>query len=287
MTSQDAAPHDAPPHTASPHVAVLSVPAPRRGPTIGFLHTSDVHVPVFDTLLAGLAPDATAVTTVEPDLLLRARAGARPDDLAAAVRSALGDLAGAGAQVVVCTCSTIGSLAEAASSAVGVPVLRVDRPMADRAVRTPPGVPGEPVRILVAVALGSTLGPTTDLLRTSATAAGRAIAVEVLRCDEAWLLFEAARPQEFAAAVAELVVAAVASDRAGEAPRPDVVVLAQASMAPAADLLADLGVPVLSSPREAVRRALELAARADPAEPTEPSVHAQPTVLGAHGGLSE
>jgi Asp/Glu/hydantoin racemase len=39
----------------------------------------------------------------------------------------------------------------------------------------------------------------------------------------------------------------------------DVVVLAQASMAPAAGLLADLPVPVLTSPRSAVARAVELA----------------------------
>lgn len=273
-------PRDAPPQSASPHSAAPSVLATRRGPTIGFLHTSEVHVPVFDALLAGLDPDATAVTTVDPDLLVRACAGTGPEDLTAAVRSALSDLADAGAQVVVCTCSTIGSLAEAASGADGVPVLRVDRPMVDRAVRTPPGRAGAPVQILVAVALASTLGPTTDLLRTSATAAGRAVAVEVLRCDEAWPLFDAGRSEEFAAAVADLVVAAVVTDSAGEASRPDVVVLAQASMAPAAELLADLGVPVLASPREAVRRALDLAPRTDPAEPTGP------TVLGAPGGLS-
>ena len=39
----------------------------------------------------------------------------------------------------------------------------------------------------------------------------------------------------------------------------DVVMLAQASMAPVADLVGDLSIPVLSSPRLAVMRALELA----------------------------
>jgi hypothetical protein len=39
----------------------------------------------------------------------------------------------------------------------------------------------------------------------------------------------------------------------------DVVVLAQASMAPAADLVGDLSIPVLGSPRLAVLRAVELA----------------------------
>jgi hypothetical protein len=39
----------------------------------------------------------------------------------------------------------------------------------------------------------------------------------------------------------------------------DIVMLAQASMAPAADLVGDLSVPVLSNPRLAVIRAVELA----------------------------
>ncbi|MEP7763696.1 hypothetical protein [Sanguibacter sp. 25GB23B1] len=229
-----------------------------------------MHGPVFDALVSVADPSATSVSLVRPGLLDRARADAPDSELRSAVRSAVAELAAAGAQVVVCTCSTIGSLAEAVGLTEGIPVLRVDRPMADRAVRTPPGHPGAPVRVLVAVALGSTLGPTTALLTASAEAAGREISIGVLRCDSAWPLFEAGRPMEFAAAVAEHVAAAVVPSNPAEAPRADVVVLAQASMAPAAELLAGLGVPVLASPREAVRRALDLAGGAEPREPAGP-----------------
>ena len=50
--------------------------------------------------------------------------------------------------------------------------------------------------------------------------------------------------------------AAIAAALAGQRGRGDVIVLAQASMAGAAELCADLGVPILSSPRLGVEAAL-------------------------------
>ena len=237
----------------------LTPPVEQAGPRLGFLHTSPVHVTAFDALVEEVDPSASAVSIVDEALLTRARAGHADDALLDAVRTALDRLTGAGARVVVCTCSTIGAIAERVGLDTGVPVLRVDRPMAERAVRTSGARPGAPARILVVVALGSTIDPTTALLAASAAAAGREIAVEVLRCDDAWPVFEAGRQDAFAAAVAGAVTAAVAPGSGEAGPGADVVVLAQASMAPAAVLLAGLGVPVLSSPREAVRCALDLA----------------------------
>lgn len=196
---------------------------------------------------------------VDAGLLERARAGEPADSLARDLRTAVADLASAGASVVVCTCSTLGPLAERIGRDGPVPVLRVDRPMADRAVRTPPDRLGEPVRVLVVIALGSTLGSTTDLLVECATTAGRAVDLAVLRCDSAWPLFEAGHPEAFVESVADAVRTAVAPPGEGQRARADVVVLAQASMAAAADRLAGLGVPVLASPRAAVRHALDLA----------------------------
>lgn len=234
-------------------------PLEQPGPRLGFLHTSPVHVPVFDALVEEADPSVSAVSLVDEALLAAARDERPGPELPSAIRGALDRLADAGAQVVVCTCSTIGALAEQVGREAGVPVLRVDRPMADRAVRTPGAHPGTPVRVLVVVALGSTLGPTTELLAASATAAGREIAVTVLRCDDAWPVFEAGRQDAFAAEIAGAVRAAVAPGPGAAEPGPDVVVLAQASMAPVGVLLADLGVPVLASPREAVRHALGVA----------------------------
>lgn len=230
-------------------------PDAQTGPRLGLLHTSPVHVAPFDALVAAADPSATSVSVVEELLLSRARSGDRGADLHDGVRAALDRLTRAGAAVIVCTCSTIGGLAEDLGREGGVPVVRVDRPMADRAVRSPGARPGS-VRVLVAVALASTLGATTDLLVASAAAAGRIVEIDVLRCDEAWPLFEAGRADAFAAAVAELVRAALDPASGARTASADVVVLAQASMAPAADLLSNLAVPVLTSPREAVRYAL-------------------------------
>jgi hypothetical protein len=247
---------------------------------LAFLHTSHEHVASF----AALAADEPAVTqtsaVVDVALLGAARAG-RADEAARGVAAHVADLARAGADVVVCTCSTLGPVLDALT--VPVPVVRVDRPMAEDAVRTPRrggasgglDAPGT-TRVLVAVALESAVGPAVALLEDAARDAGRSVRIDVVRCDAAWAAFEAGDAAGYAGAVAVAVREAAGGpggkgDRPvggsgtgtgdGSAGPPDVVVLAQASMAPAADLLRDLGVPVLSSPRAAGRRAVEVALR--------------------------
>jgi hypothetical protein len=88
-------------------------------------------------------------------------------------------------------------------------------------------------------------------LREEAKAADVAPEVLFAPCLAAWELFEAGDVAGYHRAIAEHVRAL--SD-------VDAVVLAQASMAPAAGLLAGYAVPVLTSPRTAVERAVELVA---------------------------
>lgn len=208
---------------------------------IAFLHTSPAHVATFDALLKDVAPQLTASHLVREDLLARAqREGLDDPGLVAGLRSALAS-ASAHARVVVCSCSTLGGLAEA--TRINVPVTRVDRAMADEAVQR-----GAPV--LMVAALQSTLEPTAQLLRSSAERLGRPLAMRSLWVEEAWPLFKAGRR--------EVYLDRIASAVRQHAKPGDTVVLAQASMAGAADLLADTGLVVLSSPRlgveEAVRR---------------------------------
>ncbi|NUT37975.1 MAG: hypothetical protein HOV79_33425 [Hamadaea sp.] len=193
---------------------------------IGFLHTSEVHVPTFRALVAELLPGAEDCHVVDEALLAKARAG-RPyaDGLAAAVAQL------EKADVIVCTCSTIGEAAEGADPRV----IRVDRPMAARAVAYG--------RVGVVAALESTLGPTADLVREEAAAAGWETEIVLAPCLEAWLLFESGDLAGYHETVARHVAALT---------EVDVVVLAQASMAPVVALLGDHPVPVLASPRIAV-----------------------------------
>ena len=170
------------------------------------------------------------------------------DALRERLRRRVAELAAQQVEIVLCTCSTLGGDAEALAARAHVPVLRVDRPMAEAAV----AIGG---RVAVVAAVASTLTPTRRLLEESAAAAGTATAVVLAPCLDAWALFEAGDEEGYARRVAEHVQAVA---RSGEA---DVIVLAQASMAPACSLLRDVAVPVLSSPRLAIERAAALARR--------------------------
>lgn len=175
---------------------------------------------------------------VDEGLLARARRDGA-SSVAAAVSERLHELRVAGAEVVCCTCSTIGDIAESAD--VAAPAFRVDRPMARRAVES-----GS--RIGVVVALEATLGSSRTLIEHEASLNGAPISLETVVAKGAWARFEAGDTDGYVRAVCE----------AGRtlAGKVDVIVLAQASMAVAEDLLADLDVPVLSSPRLAVEFAV-------------------------------
>ncbi|MFF4952016.1 aspartate/glutamate racemase family protein [Streptomyces chattanoogensis] len=206
------------------------------------LHTSPVHVPVFDALRDEEAPGLALRHLVRPELLDRARE-LGPDAVAEEVAAALAGAAREGARAVLCTCSTIGAVAEAAGAGLGPAVLRADRPMAAAAVAAG-------TRIAVLATVPSTLGPTEELIAQEADRAGRAVRVRTVLVPGAWERFEAGDTEGYLEAVAAA---------AREVPAADAIVLAQASMASAADRLTG-GVPVLSSPRTGLRAAAQLAA---------------------------
>ncbi|MFG2502723.1 aspartate/glutamate racemase family protein [Streptomyces sp. NPDC048441] len=208
------------------------------GPTLTLLHTSPVHVPVFDGLRDQDHPGFALRHLVHPDLLARARAEG-PDTVAGEVEALLKRAVADGASAVLCTCSTIGAVAESLAPAAGVPVLRVDRPMAAAAVAA-----GRSVAVVATVE--STLEPTVALVEEEAARAGRPVDITTVLVDGAWERFEAG-DQDGCARLVALAVDGLAG--------VDAVVLAQASMADAADRTT-LPVPVVSSPRPGLRAAV-------------------------------
>ncbi|MER7049759.1 aspartate/glutamate racemase family protein [Streptomyces jumonjinensis] len=206
---------------------------------IALLHTSPVHVPVFDALRDEDHPGVDLRHLVHEDLLERAVAHG-PGAVAQEVAEVIAGAVAGGARAVLCTCSTLGAVAEEGAGGLGVPVLRVDRPMAAEAART-----GR--RIVVIAALHSTLEPTAALIRAEADAPElRTVLVE-----GAWERFQAGDREGYLDAVAAAV------DTVRDA---DVIVLAQASMADAAERAAT-DVPVLSSPRPGLRAAVTAGSR--------------------------
>jgi hypothetical protein len=204
--------------------------------TVGFLHTAQVHVATFEALSREFMPSAQTVHRVDSEALELARQDGTGERVRAVVAGHLAELREAGCVVVLCTCSTLGELAEGLSGD-GLEVIRIDRPMLRRAVTLGP-------RIGVLAALTSTLEPTTRFLAEEATDAGADISLEVSVVDGAWDAFLAGDAEGYHSRIAQ-AARALSS-------RCDVVVLAQASMEPAAALLAGLLTPVLTSPRSAV-----------------------------------
>ena len=219
------------------------MPAPRQpGRHVAFVHTSPAHVATFDRLVKVADPSARVDHVVAETLLAEARRlGVDHPALVRQVQQTMFQAAGDGATVVACTCSTIGGIAERTPPRAGQRFARIDRAMADRAVRQGP-------RVLVVAALRSTLQPTARLIAESAVALGSPATLDTLCVDDAWPHFERGDHDAYIAAI---VAAVRAAPRAA-----DVVVLAQASMADAADALGDLGVDVLSSPALGVQAML-------------------------------
>lgn len=211
--------------------------------TLTFLHTSPVHVATFDRLLAELGPDIPARHIVDESLLDEARAaGAITPALEQRVAETVLEAAGQDAAVILCTCSTIGGCAEQANRLTGRPVMRVDRAMAERAVEL-----GR--RIIVAAALASTIGPTRELILDAARRSGKEVELVELLCEPAWAKFERGEQAGY--------LEEIAAGLRRAATEGDVIVLAQASMAGAAALCADLPIPILSSPRLGLEAAIK------------------------------
>ncbi len=208
--------------------------------TLALVHTSATLVPVFQQLCKAKLPDVDTFNIVD-DSLVRAIGGkgSLTADIARRVASYIESAEAGGADHVLVTCSSIGQAVEDSAAFVGIPVLRVDRPMADQAVQI-----GR--RIGVVATLPTTLNPTADLVRRRAVAAGRDIELTSKLCEgafEALMAGDAAKHDEVVAtALREL------------ATQVDVILLAQASMARVVDTLseADRKVPILASPPIAI-----------------------------------
>ncbi len=210
---------------------------------LAFLHTTPVLIDTFDRLVGEADPELPVRHIVEEEFLNEAREKGISQDLDGRIQGRIGAAIEDGARVVLCTCSTIGASAEGANDTADGVVVRVDRPMAEKAVEI-----GS--RIIVAAALESTLAPTRNLILDVASARKKRIDLIEVLCDHAWSRLEAGDNEGYFSEIARKL-----KERASEG---DVIVLAQASMAGAAKLCPELSTPILSSPEIGFRHALEI-----------------------------
>lgn len=206
------------------------------GKTLGLVHTSATLVPVFAELCSKYLPGIKVFNIVDDSLIKNTiSCGELTPSTSKRVVNYAASAQEAGADFILFTCSSIGPAVETAATLTGVPVLRVDQPMADKAVQT-----GQ--RIGVIATLSTTLEPTADLVRRRALVANKEIEIKTILCEGA---FDALMSGD----------AATHDKKVGDALKVlvnevDVIVLAQASMARVVEMLSDAEkkVPILASP---------------------------------------
>ena len=217
---------------------------------VAYLHTVSSLIGLFNDLSRELLPAGTEVFHIADEMLLKtvmAQGGLSPfiyqrvaENVVAAER--------AGAAAVQVTCSSISPCVEAVRPLVGIPVLKIDDPMIEKALAL-----GK--RIGVAATAPTTLKPTAELVQARAAAKKVQVKVDSVLAEGAFAALSSGDTATHDRLVAETLRVLMA--------RNDVVILAQASMARVAAAIPpeEQKVPILSSPRLAVETLAGLLAK--------------------------
>jgi len=212
-----------------------------------FLHTVPSLAELFTHLSKEILPVDLEVIHIADELLLKniqIQSGLSPVVHRRVAEHAIA-AEQAGAVAFQCTCSSISPCVDTARPLVGIPVLKIDDPMVDEALRL-----GTRVGV-VATAL-TTLKPTTNLVHSRAAELGCTVQVEPVLCEGAYAALLAGNTSTHDAIVRKYVMNLM--------DRNDVIILAQASMARVLEGFSpeSSGVPILSSPRLAMKRLAEV-----------------------------
>ncbi|MGF1758812.1 hypothetical protein L4D76_12885 [Photobacterium sagamiensis] len=202
---------------------------------IAFLHTLAANIDLFTPYIRQYLPDSDVRITVEVDhhlheeLLKEAMTTGITPELRKNVTQAIETIAKQGVDIIVCTCSTIGALAEE-TQLNGCCILRVDRPMAEATVQHQ--------RVLVLAAVASTLEPTLELLEQVKGSHSPQVCSALI--PDVWAFYFAKDYENYARTIARYIGTIKA--------KYDVIMLAQASMAPAVTYCRSSSTPILTSP---------------------------------------
>jgi Asp/Glu/hydantoin racemase len=220
------------------------MPATIDRPRVALLHTTPVSTGPLTTAFADWFPQAELVHITDDSLLPEVRTqGVTPGVRRRLTLYAMAAEA-TGAQALLNCCSSISETAALLRQVVALPVVQIDEPMAEAAVKA-----GR--RVGVFATLQSTLEPSLRLVERVARELGREAEVQAFFCEGAFDRLQQGDPEGHDALLSASVRRA--------ANELDVAVLAQASMARAeARLSSELPFPVYGSLRLGVLRVREL-----------------------------
>ena len=216
----------------------------KRKKQVFIIHTSDVSVKDMKSLFKELAPDVIVRNIIDDSLLpeVLENGGVTKNVIKRICAYAL-QAEIAGADLIFNQCSSVGEAADIAAGLVNIPLIKVDEKMAEVACKT-----GNKIGVIAT--LQTTLGPTVRLIKKTADKIEKEVQITEKLCEGAFDLLKSGDEK----AHNKIVINAIKE----LTKKVDVIVCAQGSMVV---LLAELGetpVPVLTSPRLGVERAIEV-----------------------------
>jgi len=202
---------------------------------IAFLHTVPFLVEPFSRLVAENLSGVACFHVVDEGILKEVfRDGVLAPKVLRRILEHSVLAAQAGAELIVFTCSSTSPAVDCIRPLTDVPIMKVDEPMAETAVRL-----GSKIGVVATVR--TTLEPSAALVKSEAERQGKTVEVDARLEAEAFQARLSGNVFEH-----DRIIRQACADLAA---RNDVVVLAQASMAHlAASLQSELNRPVLSSP---------------------------------------
>lgn len=207
--------------------------------TLALIHTSMVFLTVetmMQEIFKEVMPDIRLINILDDSLLPDViRRGGITEAVTKRMCAYVVAAEQAGADAALSLCSSLGPTIDVARRLVSIPVIKIDDAMTEKAVQ-------EADQIGVMATVGTTLGPTVDLLNEKAAYIGKQVTIEKKLVEGA---FEVLMKGDKARHDEQVVAAAVTL-----AQEVQLLVLAQASMTRLAGRLQEeTGLPVLTSPR--------------------------------------
>jgi Asp/Glu/hydantoin racemase len=222
------------------------MPKDLRGKKLGIMHAALITTRAVQKYIDEIIPEVEVVHWVD-DTIQNTNFASPPgviprNNFAKFVQGALSQQE-YGVDLILLACSTFNQAVEFARPMVGTPLLQIDRPMMDLAVRD-----GRRIGLLATVP--TTVPSSERLLRLAAREAGREIEVVLRLCSEAFQVLKAGNPEKHNEMLLNEIDAMSGS--------VDAIVMAQVSMTALEPRLGKTRVPVYNSGRTAFNRVREI-----------------------------
>jgi Asp/Glu/hydantoin racemase len=202
---------------------------------IGFVHTGVAIADMFKPMIAERLPGVATFHIVDDSLIQDLlQEGEFTPSILKRLCNQIELAEEAGAELIMVTCSSIAPGVDVARKMVRVPVMKVDDPMAAKAVSLSDNIG-------VMATAKTTIGPSVNLVKEKAAEAGKQVTIHQILSSEAFDCFLRGDMQTH-----DRIVKDAARELKGKV---GVIVLAQASMGHLAEAIQEIaGVPVLKSP---------------------------------------